>query len=62
MSIDQDPQVFKLLVGIIGSYFVATGVLFLKMLFGLKDTDEKIFNRLNKLDEKVSKIEGKLDI
>jgi len=61
MSINKDPEFFKLLIGIIG--FIVAGVsgLFLKLFFGLKDTINIIFHRLNSTDHRVTKMEARYD-
>ena len=61
MSVNKDPEVFKLLVGIIGFIIAGVGGLFLKMFFGLKDTINTIFHRLKSTDHRVTKMETRCD-
>ena len=58
MPVDKDPEVFKLLVGIVGSLIVIVGGLIMKMIYGLKETINTIFHRLNSTDHRVTKMEA----
>jgi len=55
MPVSKDPEIFKLLVGLVGICISIIGSFIIKMLYSLKSTDEKIFTRLNKTDSKVTR-------
>lgn len=57
MSDNINIEVYKLLLGIIGTFIVFVGGVLLKFMNGLKKTDGKIFNRINKMDKKITEID-----
>lgn len=66
MSIDKDPEFYKLimaiaggLLGIIGILLIAIGSFVIKMILGIKKIiEDKIFHRLNSTDHEVTKMKA----
>lgn len=58
MSINQDPDFYKILIAIIAGMFGILDFLGMKILSELKDTDKEIFNRVNDHEKRLSTLEG----
>jgi hypothetical protein len=54
MSIDKDPEVFKLLIGGVVFLLGILNTFLVKRLDNLKNTDAEIFRRLNRTDREIS--------
>jgi hypothetical protein len=54
MSIDKDPEVFKLLIGGVVFLLGLLNTFLVKRLDNLKNTDAEIFRRLNRTDREIS--------
>lgn len=54
MPINKDPEVFKLLVGIVGGFIVIVGGLIGWIANNIKSSIDKIFMRLNSTDHKLT--------
>lgn len=61
MSHNYDFEIIKYLLGVVGSLIALFNGISLKMLYGLKVTDEKIFERINKTDQRVMKNTVEID-
>jgi len=58
MSINQDPAVFKLLIGCLSGFIIIVNTLALKIMASLKDTDRDLYRRINKIDTRLASVEA----
>lgn len=58
MSIDQDPNFNKILIGIIAFLFGILDIIGMKILSDLKKTNSKIFDKVDNHEGRLSRLEG----
>jgi len=56
MSISQDPDVFKILLYIIGGLFCLLEFIALKILASLKEKDRELFERQREMEKKFTEL------
>jgi hypothetical protein len=58
MSVNQDPDFYKILVGIIAFLFGILDIIGMKILSDLKSTDSKLFDKVDNHESRLSRLEG----
>lgn len=58
MSINQDPDFNKILIGIIAFLFGILNVIGLRLLSDLKDSDKEIYKKLDDHEHRLSTLQG----
>ena len=58
MQIDKDPEVFKLLVGVVAFFAGILNVVGIFILTGLKKADEVLFKKVADIEKQLNELQG----